>query len=587
MVAPYVDVTERLTGAPTARDISMTRVAGVGVATKGLYNKFSLIGTDDDLRGIYGWDTKDLSLGLRIATDEGAGTDKAGVRVMGAARRASGAFTVTGTGVTSDTVRLTISLAGNPNSPWVFDASLASAETAASIVAELIGLLAASGTVPVTGIVDPSQTNRLILSAKALGAAGNNITFLVEEIGAGPDDLTFAPSVTTNLADGADGPAKARVVVGTGADEFTFEAFSEGVWAHSVTDAILTAIPNSPRSALLTLTRDDGIEETAVLNFTLDGVVNGNEIAGARATYSIRCFYTGNGNVATAALPLGAFTLANGSDGSPILPTDYVSALEELARNRANIIFAPQQSSSTIRASLTAQAESATLRDGLRIAIVNSKKGMLVSEAETEFSAINSGTGSVQGATGWASYANEPLMAANSCSPDSFLAGIRARVPAHISCHARRSAGFFRTVTSVDTRNDKQAVDIYTDDGRMEAIINDPDVGGYACLNGRTLSTVSQNYHLSSRLIVNKAKTLIYRAAQELKGENDTGDLLRDVARTGTNILDQMVAAGEIRRGSLVNQVRTATGVRTELIIETWIPVDALEYVLVRETFEV
>lgn len=578
MPAPRVTIQEIIEGAAAVRARTATRVGMIGTSTRGRHNTFTLVSTDADLVGKIGFDTKPGSVGLRVARDEGA-TDEAFVRVMGAARRATGIVTLAGTGTAADSVRITLD---NGTTPVNYTTALSNGETAAAIVSELIDLINADANSYAVASPDSLNVNRIVLTARTAGAAGNDITFLVTEIGVDPDDITATPAVETNLSGGANGPTAAFANFVSGA--FRLEAAGHGVYGNFIS---YQWIPGAQaRTATLRLTDDRGVVTNTLISFNEDALLAGGEFSILRQSYVARLFYTGSDLAAETVFPTGTGNLASGGEGSTITMTDYLDALTVLGNNSVAFVLAPYQTDSSLRAALLAQAEGSTILGGLRIAILNAPKGLLATEAADATSTFNSATGSAVMVAGWCTYAGEPKLADLSVSPDCFYAGILARTPIQNSPAAKTTVGYFRTVGGVDTEATEPAQDLYTD-ARLEAIALDLVSGGYAPLNGRTLSSNQAHYYVSIRRVANKLKTLAFLTMQPLKSENKSDGLLSAGNSAISQIIRNAVDDREIRGGSVTNVFFTGGGMRLDFRWLPFYPADAIDLGMYRDAVDV
>lgn len=587
MTSPRVTIKEYIQGARAPRNRNMVRVAAVGVSTKGEYGKLILInGQDpDDLKYQIGEDTEQGSVGLQASLGEGA-TDVALARVMGAARKAAATLTITGAGIGADTVTVTIGRA-DPAFNQTYTATVAASETANSVANEIASAINADAACPVVAVVNGS-TGQLVLTAKAAGAAGNDITFAGAETDTATAEFVFAPA-SGNLANGTDGPTKAYAdKTSTGLatlNDLKLTAIGHGPYAASYNFQIIPDATVATRVELLLTDASGELEdESYVLDFVKDALINGGEFAVVRRSKMVRATFTGD--ITAPLVPTAvAGSLAGGNLGSTISVDDYLDALRILEKSNVNIIFAPYQTSPSIRAAMISQAENATIREGLRVAVLNAGKALDPLAAADETAAYNTNTGSATMVAGWCTFALQPTLPELSVSPDGFYAGKLAKDPMHVSPSARSSAAYFTTVTDVDTPKNSTAEQDMLTDGRLEAIIQDPD-GGFHCLNGRTLASDSAHYYMCIRRMANKIKTLLFFASSPLKSEPKDDGLLGSQAGTAEVVLDQLKKAGEIHGGSIIRQYKTANGSRVDYEWLPKYPADEIEYGMYRDALD-
>lgn len=584
MSHPKVTVTEYKSKIQVPRSRNLSRVACVGTSTKGKYGEFILInGADpDDLKNQIGEDTKTGSVGMQAAIEEGA-TDCGFARVMGAARRAAATAVITGAGQGADTV--TLQVQDGAGFDTTYTATITAASTANSVASDLVNAVNADAACPITAVVD-GAAGSVVMTAKVAGADGNSINYTLTETSETPDEFAFTPAAG-NLAGGANGPAIAKAdktSVGLAAlNDLILEAPSEGTHGNNVTFQWIPDADDALKGELV-LSDGDEIDETFTLQFKDGYLINGNEFAVTRTSKLVRAKF-GGADIATPAVPTAVNGgLSGGGEGSAITTEDYLDALKVLEKNQANIIFAPGQTNASIRAALLAQAENATIREGLRVAVLNASRALDVAVTKDETDSYNTTTGSATMVMGWCTFSKQPSLPELSVSPDGFYAGHLAATPMYVSPCARSSSPFFKSVVDVDTpKNNDTALDTITDN-RLEAIILDPDTGGFHCLNGRTLSSDSAEYYMCVRRMANKIKTLLYVASQPFKSEPKDDGLSSGAMGTADTILKDLKAAGEITSYGVKSSVRTAKGIRTDFSWGPKYPADEIEYGMYRDS---
>lgn len=447
--------------------------------------------------------------------------------------------------------------------------NLNAAETALAVDAAFVTAVNNDSLATVVASYD-SVLNKIVLTAKTPGATGNTISYGLGETGNLTTDLTENPT-SGNLAGGIDGPAKASVTSG----DLTLTAIGEGADGDFIK---YTFIPGTVSGTVqVMLTNSDSKTETFTLSFTPADVINGYELAILRGSITVRGTLSSGIDFSSVNLPTGTGFLSGGLDGNTITDDDYLAALRVLANKKANFIFAPGQTSDSIRHALLAQAENATILQGLRIAILNAARRVDATSAPTAATGYDTTSGSVVMVAGWCTYSGQPRLAELSVSPDGFYAGHVCATPEHVSPAARQQSPFFKTVVAVDTENDDTDFEAYTD-GRLEAIILDPASLGFHCLNGRTLASDAAEYYVCIRRMANRIKTDIYFASQAEKSEPKSGSLLTNLSNMVQTYLNGLAAVGKIKSGTILSVKTTAKGVREDFQWYPIYPADQIDY---------
>lgn len=401
----------------------------------------------------------------------------------------------------------------------------------------------------------------LTLTAKTAGAAGNDIS------------TQYMSAAAVKLSGGKDAIVEVKC-------DLKLVAAWEGIEGNNISWKFLPAAKANQVILQLFYSDPKTPVETWTLSFTAADLVNGNELFALRASTLVRGFFMGN--IAVPKLPsaeAGKNTgfLAGASDGPAITDSDYLAALRVLAKNQANIIFAPGQTSDYIRAALLAQAENASILSGLRVAVLNAPRGLTVDGAPTAALGYDTTTGSAVMVAGWCTYAGQPSLQELSVSPDGFYAGHLAATPLHISPAARSSSPYFKTVIATDAPSfDESALMIFTD-ARLEAIIVDAATGGTHCMNGRTLSSNSAEYYICVRRMANKIKTEIWFSSQQLKSE-PKGNVISAIGGMVSAYFKNLANTGVITSGQLTGIRKTATGVRADFEWGPVYPADEIDY---------
>jgi phage tail sheath gpL-like len=450
-----------------------------------------------------------------------------------------------------------------------YTVALTAAETALAIDAAFVTTVNQDAQASVVAVYD-SVLNKIVLTAKTPGAAGNAIQYALAETGNLTSDLTINPT-SGNLTGGLDGAAKASVTSG----DLTLTAIGEGSDGNFIK---YTFIPGTKAGTVdVKLTNSDNKSETITLAFTPGDLINGREIAALRSSITVRGVLSPNADFNNINLPTGTGFLSGGLDGSTITEDDYLAAIRLLATKRANIIFAPGQTSDAIRHALLAQAENATILKGLRIAILNAARRVDATSAATAATGYDTTTGSAVMVAGWATYTGQPRLPELGVSPDGFYVGALCATPEHVSPAARSSSPYFKTVGAVDTENDDVDFQAYTD-GRLEALVLDPATNGYHRLNGRTLSSDAAEYYVCIRRMANRIKTDLYFASQAEKSEPKGGDLLQNIAAMAQTYLNGLAAVGKIKGGTIISAKTQGKGVRIDFQWYPVYPADEIDY---------
>lgn len=424
-------------------------------------------------------------------------------------------------------------------------------QTAAAIANAAVSLINSTGVMEddVAAVYDTGGT--VTLQAKTAGNLGNFLKVTVTIPGSGgASNVTVSPGTATNFTGGADGPAKAELMVqddeSSPADLLRFVAVSEGLSGEEI---LITTSPGSAAGRTNILVSDSGgssDEEEVYLDVEIGDAFTDPETAELlvfRNSNLVRVFVEGT-NTRTPAIVTAA-PLEGGSDGPSIEVEDYIDALTTMEENVVNFLLAPGRTETAIRSALIAQAERSDAMNGYRIAILNADKAMALEGLDTVTQAFNTNTGSAVMVAGWGSLARQPRLSKFGCSPDAVYAGHLAVTPPQVSPAARSRSPFIRGITEVDTRFGRQAFNAYTK-ARMEALVVDPATGGIHCLNGRTLSSDPAWYWVSIRRVTNLIKADLFRMVQWVKSEPNTPALRLQLAQQLDQYMEYLLSRGII-----------------------------------------
>lgn len=534
----YPDIQfEEIIEIPRPNQVQSNRRLGiVGKFRKGPWNSFRLISTYDDLLRVYGASTDSGSVGVQVAMDQGA-DDFGIVRVMGAARFATGAITVTGTGVTG-TILVTVN--GNVvTCPAV-------GTTPVSAGAAITAAINADPVVNLLVVAVDSGTGTVNLRAVNSGLAGNSITYSVA-LGTATG-FVVGPLVSTNLSGGLNGPVTATytLLANPGAVNWIeFRAKDPGAFGNDIKIKVTPSTTAGYFDLLVTDTVTLETEQYFDLNVQPDALaVDTDDLLALTSSAMIRATYVGS-NANLTPVAVNNQSLSGGTEGPALTDDDFSAALNVLADEQVNYIMAPGQTSNSVRAALLAQAENSEAISGFRVAILNADKGTALEDLETMTSNFNTTTGSGVMVTGWFTYARQPRMSRFSVSPDCAYAGHLVATPAQASPAARSSSPFFQNILEVDTKTTGQAFNAYTK-ARLEAIVKDPATGGFHCLNGRTLASDTAWYWVSIRRVTNQIKSDVFNNIQWAKSQPNSTVLRNALGQQLDSLMQIYIGNGVI-----------------------------------------
>ncbi|MED0680586.1 phage tail sheath subtilisin-like domain-containing protein [Aneurinibacillus thermoaerophilus] len=337
-----------------------------------------------------------------------------------------------------------------------------------------------------------------------------------------------------------NGAAKASLVLkdnaATPKDSIIAEASSEGEWANGDTSdiGIKVAVATGTAADTVKLIVIIGSKSWTYDNITLDNL---DTIKHEDVT-----FRKAEGATALPA-PISATPLTGGQDGTTS-DSDYIGSidtngnrtgLKALEPEHCNIVIAAQQTSAAVQAALLTHFANADLDDGLRIGVLNAKKGEAPQAVIDSASSLDSMRGIY--AYPWV----EPMeIAGTYVAPDGYIAGRLATLPAHHSPSNKQIAGILSTERQL-TMAELQALTT----GRIMPIT--PVRGrGFRIRNGVTLSSDPAWNQVNIRRIFDKIEMQVYESTQWAVSEPILPSLWDAIANQIDMMLSIMKRDGEI-----------------------------------------
>jgi hypothetical protein len=238
--------------------------------------------------------------------------------------------------------------------------------------------------------------------------------------------------------------------------------------------------------------------------------------------------------------------LENGYDGPEITNDDYVRTINSLENYPVNIVCCPGiYSNTTIEQALIAHAEKESDKDGLRIAILNARPGLLPNAARQETLGLDSKR--AVKVVGWGTYIGQRNSPRFSISPDIIMAGKLGFIPFYASPHARRTSGPIRGIAEVDTKltSSKQALQLYSD-ARLEVIQVDPATQTFLFTNGNSLSTDEAWRRITVRRTYDVIRQDVYNMLTNYIGEPHTNLARAQIESSITAYLQELLRQGQI-----------------------------------------
>lgn len=238
--------------------------------------------------------------------------------------------------------------------------------------------------------------------------------------------------------------------------------------------------------------------------------------------------------------------LQNGYDGPEVTNDDYIRAINSLENYPVHIVVCPGiHSNPTIEQALIAHAEKEVDKDGLRIAVLNARPGLLPNAARQETLGLESKR--AVKVVGWSTYDRQRNSPRFGISPDIIYAAKLSYIPFYASPHARRTAGGIRGIAEVDTRlnSSKQALQLYSD-AKLEVIQVDPSTQSFMFTNGNSLSSEEAWRRISVRRTYDVIRQDIYDMLTNYIGEPHTNLARAQVSSSVTAYLQELLRQGQI-----------------------------------------
>ncbi|TEB09305.1 phage tail sheath C-terminal domain-containing protein [Pelotomaculum propionicicum] len=358
---------------------------------------------------------------------------------------------------------------------------------------------------------------------------------LVSYFGGYVSGLTGYPAVLAALAQGANSFKVVRIggasidsaahtfKDASNADSVVVTAKTPGSWGNSITGAVASGTTGGTFKLIITY----GVQQETFDNLTLDDV----------ATKVVSQFVTAAKAAAATAIPANilATPLSGGDDGATTEDADYVGTidgngnrfgLKVLETVRCGIVICAGQYSTTIRNALLTHCANLGLASGLRVAVLNTDRGLSPDQAVASVGAMDSMRGVL--AYPWVELSD---LAGVMIPPDGVYAGRLATLGGHESPSNKQIAGINSTeryLAEADIKALTQA--------RISPIALDGN-RGFRIRNGVTLSSDSAWSQTNIRRIFDELEMEIYEATQWAKSENNTPKLRKAIADQIDNYL--------------------------------------------------
>lgn len=365
---------------------------------------------------------------------------------------------------------------------------------------------------------------------------------LIDTFGEYKDGLTGYKSILGALVQGAKsfkvvrigGPslaAAARTLKDSlGVDSVVITAKTPGSWGNDITAAVAAGTAGGFKLIVTYGTRQEIFD-----NLDLDNVgqINSQFITAAKAS-------------GATAVPanVSATPLAGGDDGATTTDADYIgtidangnrSGLKVLETVRCAIVICAQQYSTTIRNALLTHCANMGLEIGLRVAVLNTNKGLSPDQAVADVGAMDSMRGILT--YPWVELSD---LAGELVAPDGVYAGRLAAIGAHESPSNKQITGINSTERFL-AEADLKTLTL----GRISPISLDGN-RGFRIRNGVTLSSDPAWSQTNIRRVFDKLEMEIYDATQWAKSENNTPALRQAMADQIDNYLVVKKQQGEI-----------------------------------------
>lgn len=247
-------------------------------------------------------------------------------------------------------------------------------------------------------------------------------------------------------------------------------------------------------------------------------------------------------------------SLIGGYDGPAPSEVDYIEALSKVKDKPVNYLLTPGlYESNIIKSTLITLAETASVEEGLRMAILNAAPLVTPNNAHLQTIGFNSKDAVM--VAGWSTYSNRITSRRFNLSPDVLWAGKRATIPYFVQINAPRSSGFVRSINEVDTAEyiSRDSLQVITD-ARLEVLHREADSFGLKFLNDRTLADGVYE-HVTVVLTEKHIRQDVYRMLKSYLREPSFQDTYAEIEARIDNYL------GDRKRGGFIREF-TSTVVR-------------------------
>jgi len=299
-------------------------------------------------------------------------------------------------------------------------------------------------------------------------------------------------------------------------------AKSPGSWGNDITVAVASGTTGGTFKLIITY----GTQQETFDNLTLNNV-------GAITSQFLTAAKVEEANAVPA--NIAATPLTGGDDGATTVDADYVgtidgsgnrSGLKVLETVSCGIVICAQQYSTTIRNALLTHCANMTLAGGLRVAVLNTNKGLSPDQAVADVGVMDSMRGIL--AYPWVELSD---LAGIMVAPDGVYAGRLASIGAHESPSNKQIIGINSTERFLAESDIKALTQ-----ARISPIALDGN-RGFRIRNGVTLSSDSAWSQTNIRRIFDELEMEIYEATQWAKSENNTPKLRKAIADQIDNYL--------------------------------------------------
>lgn len=548
---PDFEYDESNVGARPVRSAAVDRIGMAGEFTRGPLS--AQVVNKTTAEQIYAYDTKAGSVNLQGMVDQGA-NDFVVSRALGQAVAASLAATISGTVVGAGSLAAHLKDGGTTTDVTI---SLTDGETASTVTSALVAAIVATAGTTITAAVGSGNTGtsgHLTFNAKTAGVGGNSLQ--VEFTLTTSTGLTFTGangSTFTSLAGGVDGPKAASLILLDAADahQSVLTLNWPGALGNDVTCVV--AVGSEPTLRDLTIGfPGSGLPDEVYHDVDFTDVFQETRlVAFNRSLIGVVANVVDNTLVPAA----GTYAFTGGGDGPTLTTSDFITAIDALALQQCTIICCPglkpagvdQLALDTV---VVTQAESLEANGGelagLRIAVISTPRGTTIAD----LAVLKAGNRIPDSkrcvmVVGWATLARQPKYKRFGVDPAALYAGHLVVTPRHVSPAARTSSPFIQGITEVDTPDQSGWNDITR--ARLDAIIVDPEFGGYHMLNGRSTSNDPAWYWICYRRIYDKIRTNVRFGLAHIKSEPEDPSHDLDVEDTTNSALQESMYAGEIR----------------------------------------